>query len=84
MQMVSHYMDTILNNGNVQSNLDTIIPGGPHTLWHTRLVDAWVVSQKENDYIPVHTHHNQKESCKISGILYLYGIHDVLGLDNEC
>ena len=71
MQMVSHYIDTILNNGNVQSNLDTIIPGGPHTLWHTRLVDAWVVSQKENDYIPVHTHHNQKESCKISGILYL-------------
>ena len=71
MKMVGWYMDTILKNGNVQSNLDTIIEGGPHTQWHTRLVDAWVVSQKENDYIPVHTHHNQKESCKISGILYL-------------
>ena len=71
MEMVENYMSTILNNGNVQNNLDDIIPGGPHTLWHTRIVDAWVVSQKENDYIPVHTHHNQKESCKISGILYL-------------
>ena len=71
MEMVENYMSTILNNGNVQNNLDDIIPGGPHTLWHTRIVDAWVVSQKENDYIPVHTHHNQKESCKISGVLYL-------------
>ena len=61
MEMVENYMSTILNNGNVQNNLDDIIPGGPHTLWHTRIVDAWVVSQKENDYIPVHTHHNQKE-----------------------
>jgi len=69
MKMVGWYMDTILKNGNIQSNLDTIIEGGPHTQWHTRVTDAWVVSQKENDYIPVHTH--QKESCKISGLLYL-------------
>jgi len=48
-----------------------LIPGGPHTQWHTRIVDAWVVSQKENEYIPVHTHYNQRESCKISGVLYL-------------
>jgi len=71
MNMVENYMKTILSNGNVQSNLNEIVPGGPHTQWHTRIVDAWVVSQKENDYIPVHTHHNQKEFCKISGILYL-------------
>ena len=74
MQMVQHYMETILSNGNVKSNLDDIIPGGPHTHWHSRIVDAWVVSQKENDYIPVHTHDKvdtQGESCKISGILYL-------------
>ena len=71
MQMIQHYMETILSNGNVKSNLDDIIPGGPHTYWHSRIVDSWVVSQKENDYIPVHTHHNQKESCKISGVLYL-------------
>ena len=71
MEMVQHYMETILSNGNVKSNLDDIIPGGPHTHWHSRIVDAWVVSQKENDYIPVHTHHNQKEFCKISGVLYL-------------
>ena len=71
MNMVENYMKTILSNGNVQSNLNEIVPGGPHTQWHTRIVDAWVVSQKENDYIPVHTHHNQKEFCKISGVLYL-------------
>ena len=71
MHMVQNYMKTILSNGNVQSNLDDIVPGGPHTQWNTRITDAWVVSQKENDYIPVHTHHNQKESCKISGVLYL-------------
>ena len=71
MKMVGWYMDTILNNGNVRSNLDAIIEGGTHTNWHTRVTDAWVVSQKENDYIPVHTHHNQKEFCKISGVLYL-------------
>ena len=77
MEMVHHYMETILSNGNVKSNLDDIIPGGPHTHWHSRIVDAWVVSQKENDYIPVHAHDkvasfdNLTESCKISGILYL-------------
>ena len=71
MEMVENYMNTILSNGNVGSNLDGLIPGGPHTQWHTRIVDAWVVSQKENEYIPVHNHYNQRESCKISGVLYL-------------
>ena len=74
MNMVQNYMKTILSNGNVQSNLNDIVPGGPHTQWHTRITDAWVVSQKENGYIPVHTHHkvdNSGEACKISGILYL-------------
>ena len=77
MEMVQHHMETILSNGNVKSNLDDIIPGGPHTHWHSRVVDAWIVSQKENDYIPVHAHDkvasfdNLTESCKISGILYL-------------
>ena len=68
MQMVTLHVD-ILNNGNVQIAENLTVNG--NTLWHTRIVDAWVVSQKENDYIPVHTHHNQKESCKISGVLYL-------------
>ena len=74
MEMIQHYINTILNNGNIHSHLNTIIPGGPHTQWHSRIVDSWVVSQKENDYIPVHTHHlngAHEESCKISGILYL-------------
>ena len=74
MEMVEKYMQTILGNGNVQSNLNTTIPGGPHTSWNARIAGAWVVSQKENDYIPVHAHDkgdNQTESSKISGILYL-------------
>ena len=71
MEMVEKYMQTILWNGNVQSNLNTTIPGGPHTHWHARIAGAWVASQKENDYIPVHAHDNQTESCKISGVLYL-------------
>ena len=87
MQMVQHYMETILSNGNVKSNLDDIIPGGPHTHWHSRIVDAWVVSQKENDYIPVHTHHkvdNQaQDSCKISGVLYLKVPEQKMDHDNR-
>ena len=74
MQMVQHYMETILSNGNVKSNLDDIIPGGPHTHWHSRIVDAWVVSQKENDYLPVHAHSemvNGYQNSKISAVLYL-------------
>ena len=71
MAMVENYMQTILNNGNIQSNLNTTIPGGPHTHWHARIAGAWVVSQKENEYIPVHNHYNQRESCKISGVIYL-------------
>ena len=71
MEMVENYMQTVLENGNVQNNLNTTIPGGPHTEWHTRIAGAWVVSQKENEYIPVHAHDNQTESCKISAVLYL-------------
>ena len=71
MEMVENYMQTVLENGNVQNNLNTTIPGGPHTEWHTRIAGAWIVSQKENDYIPVHAHDNQTESCKISAVLYL-------------
>jgi len=71
MEMVENYMSTILSNGNVGSNLDELLPGGPHTQWCTRIVDAWVVSQKENEYIPVHNLYNQRESYKISGVLYL-------------
>jgi hypothetical protein len=71
MEMTEKYMKTILANGNVQTNLNTTIPGGPHTEWHTRIAGAWIVSQKENDYIPVHAHDNQTESCKISGVMYL-------------
>ena len=85
MKMVGWYMDTILKNGNIQSNLDTIIEGGPHTQWHSRIVDAWVVSQKENDYIPVHTHHlngAHEESCKISAILYLK-VPEQMKVDNN-
>ena len=88
MEMVQHYMETILSNGNVKSNLDDIIPGGPHTHWHSRVVDAWIVSQKENDYIPVHAHDkvasfdNLTESCKISGILYLK-VPEQIKLDNN-
>ena len=71
MEMTEKYMQTILENGNVQTNLNTMVHGGPHTEWHTRIAGAWVVSQKENDYIPVHAHDNQTESCKISGVMYL-------------
>ena len=85
MEMVQHYLNTILSNGNIHSHLNTIIPGGPHTQWHSRIVDAWVVSQKENDYIPAHTHHkgdNQTDSCKISGILYLK-VPEQMKVDNN-
>jgi hypothetical protein len=71
MEMTEKYMQTILENGNVKTNLNTMVHGGPHTEWHTRIAGAWVVSQKENDYIPVHAHDNQTESCKISGVMYL-------------
>ena len=86
MEMVQHYMETILSNGNVKSNLDDIIPGGPHTHWHSRIVDAWVVSQKENEYIPVHTHEKvdaQGETCKISGVLYLKVPEQIKNHDNR-
>ena len=85
MEMIQHYLNTILSNGNIHSHLNTIIPGGPHTQWHSRIVDAWVVSQKESDYVPVHTHHlngAHEESCKISGILYLK-VPEQMKVDNN-
>ena len=74
MNTINEYMSTVLSNGNVKQMMDTEISDGPHTQWNSRIVHAWVVSQKENDYIPVHAHDkgdNQTESSKISGILYL-------------
>ena len=85
MEMIQHYLNTILSNGNIHSHLNTIIPGGPHTQWNTRITDAWVVSQKENDYIPVHTHEKvdaQGESCKISAVLYLK-VPEQMKVDNN-
>jgi len=83
MEMTEKYMQTILANGNVQSNLNTVLHGGPHTEWHTRIAGAWVVSQRENDYIPVHTHNNQTESCKVSAVLYLKVPNQLESSSNE-
>ena len=74
MQMVQHYMETILSNGNIKQYMDTEISDGPHTQWNSRIVHAWVVSQKENDYLPVHAHSemaNGYQNSKISAVLYL-------------
>ena len=74
MQMVQHYMETILSNGNVKQYMDTEISDGPHTQWNSRIVHAWVVSQKEDDYLPVHAHSeivDGYQHSKISAVLYL-------------
>ena len=74
MQMVQHYMETILSNGNVKQYMDTEISDGPHTQWNSRIVHAWVVSQKENDYLTVHAHSEMVDgyqNSKISAVLYL-------------
>ena len=70
MQKINDFLNTVLSNGNVKQMMDTEIPNGPHTQWNSRIVHAWVVSQKENDYLPVHAHsemvefpsHRQSES----------------------
>ena len=74
MQMIDNYMITILSNGNVKQHMDSAFDGGPHTAWHSRIVDAWVVSQKEDDYLPVHAHSQLEEDhqlSKISAVMYL-------------
>ena len=74
MQMIDNYMITILSNGNVKQHMDSAISDGPHTRWHSRIVDAWVVSQKEDDYLPVHAHsqlEGDHQLSKISAVMYL-------------
>jgi hypothetical protein len=74
MQMIDNYMITILSNGNIKQHMDSAIADGPHTRWHSRIVDAWVVSQKEDDYLPVHAHNQvtaDHQFAKISGVMYL-------------
>ena len=74
MQMVQHYMETILSNGKVKQYMHTEISDGPHTQWNSRIVHAWVVSQKEDDYLPVHAHSeivDGYQHSKISAVLYL-------------
>jgi hypothetical protein len=60
-------METILANGNVKNHLDITVPGGPHIDWMSQITEAWVVSQHENEYAPVHNHVH----CKISAVCYL-------------
>jgi len=67
MQQLRYYMETILANGNVKSHLDITVPGGPHKDWMSQITEAWVVSQYENEYAPVHNHVH----CKVSAVCYL-------------
>ena len=74
METINEYMNTVLSNGNVKQMMDTEISDGPHTQWNSRIVHAWVVSQKENDYLPVHAHSEMVDgyqNSKISAVLYL-------------
>ena len=74
MEMVSKYMNTMLSNGNVKQNMDNVISDGPHTQWNSRIITAWIVSQKEDDYLPVHAHNQvtaDHQFAKISGVMYL-------------
>ena len=71
MQKINDFMNTVLSNGNVKQMMDTEISDGPHTEWNSRIVHAWVVSQKENDYLPVHAHSeivNGYQNSKISAV----------------
>ena len=74
MEMITNYTNTVLSNGNVKHHMDTAISDGPHTQWNSRIGYAWVVSQKEDDYLPVHAHsqlENGYQHSKISSVLYL-------------
>jgi len=35
--------------------------------WYTKILDMWIISQKDNEYNPIHTHTN----CHISTVMYL-------------
>ena len=74
MQKINDFLNTVLSNGNVKQMMDTEIPNGPHSQWNSRIVHAWVVSQKENDYLPVHAHSEMVDGyqhSKISAVMYL-------------
>ena len=74
METITDYLNTVLSNGNVKQHMDSAISDGPHTQWNSRIVHAWVVSQKEDDYLPVHAHsqlENGYQHSKISAVLYL-------------
>ena len=74
MGIINGYLNTVLSNGNVKQMMDTEISDGPHTQWNSRIVHTWVVSQKENDYLPVHAHSemvNGYQNSKISAVMYL-------------
>ena len=74
METITGYMNTVLSNGNVKHHMDTAISDGPHTQWNSRIGYAWVVSQKEDDYLPVHAHSeiiDGYQNSKISAVLYL-------------
>ena len=47
METITDYLNTVLSNGNVKQHMDIAISDGPHTQWNSRIVHAWVVSQKE-------------------------------------
>ena len=74
MESINGFINTVLSNGNIKQYMDTEISDGPHTQWNSRIVHAWVVSQKEDDYLPVHAHSEVVEGyqhSKISAVLYL-------------
>ena len=74
MGIINGYLNTVLSNGNVKQMMDTEISDGPHTQWNSRIVHAWVVSQKEDDYLPVHAHsqlEGDHQLSKISAVMYL-------------
>ena len=74
MESINGFINTVLSNGNVKQYMDTEISDGPHTQWNSRIVHAWVVNQKEDDYLPVHAHSeivDGYQHSKISAVLYL-------------
>ena len=74
MESITNYMNTVLSNGNIKHHMDTAISDGPHTQWNSRIGYAWVVRQKEDDYLPVHAHNQvtgDHQCAKISGVMYL-------------
>ncbi len=71
METITDYLNTVLSNGNIKQHMDVAISDGPHTSWNSRIVDTWVVSQKEDDYLPVHAHsqiENGYQHSKISAV----------------